>query len=631
MPQLPPRLDFEDTAQLARSSFVRRVQALRDYVEVLSTSTEATIFESRAAFEAASPGPGVTEWALLHNQQILWYVRDPAGTAIESANGVRGSPAGVPTLAHWPATLEGFRDACAFADGGVLEVPAGDWALHLPAGSTIASVDNLRVVGTSRSDSRIVVTADTSSANLFHTDGLELENLTIQFDQAGGLTHGAVARVRGGATHCRIRNCTILGDTFYPDPNTLERATYVVHLAGDAGEIIDDVEVSDCEIRSVAYVTLKTNSTESATRSLRQSRNILIDCYREPLGLNSPGGDCDLVVVTENIVRDFNGAATSDSLVIGFAGCRKVVCSSNILEADARIFIYCEEACRDVVIADNVCVGNPSVASETGQVGIGVNPNDTTGTMERTRNITVTGNVLRNTGPRAGIGIWFWDFKTGTEEFAVDGANVQGNLVEGYDTGYRVMVENDNPVSVQGNIARDCTIGFAENHGAAARYESNVSAGCTYGVAARRGGVFDNHRFVGCDEIAGVFVQGSTLLIRTFTVVWPDRDYDAAEMVDHELFPVSSVTRALGAATGTLQNHSSGPSVVRHLLENISLTSHTPTKTGGISYGFGTPEAEFVVAASKLVFRAGVTNATTRVRVSVKFEGTAFFRPSTME
>lgn len=58
-------------------------------------------YADRAAFEAATVPAQVQRWSVIHAGRALDYVRDPAGTAIESANGVKGSPADVATPQHW--------------------------------------------------------------------------------------------------------------------------------------------------------------------------------------------------------------------------------------------------------------------------------------------------------------------------------------------------------------------------------------------------------------------------------------------------------------------------------------------------------------------------------------------------
>lgn len=63
----------------------------------------AADYASRAAFQAATVPNHIQRWSVLHAGRLLRYVRDPAGTAIESANGVKGSPEGEITPQHFGA------------------------------------------------------------------------------------------------------------------------------------------------------------------------------------------------------------------------------------------------------------------------------------------------------------------------------------------------------------------------------------------------------------------------------------------------------------------------------------------------------------------------------------------------
>jgi len=64
-------------------------------------------YASRAAFEAATVPAPVMRWFVQQGKHTLAYVRDASGTAIESANGVKGSPDGEATPDHygWNASL----------------------------------------------------------------------------------------------------------------------------------------------------------------------------------------------------------------------------------------------------------------------------------------------------------------------------------------------------------------------------------------------------------------------------------------------------------------------------------------------------------------------------------------------
>lgn len=81
-------------------------------VEGTTTSTEFAggglnltavdkIFYSRSEFTSSTIPDFVQTWGVYHSGLLLYYKRDASGTAIESANGVKGSPLGKATVQHW--------------------------------------------------------------------------------------------------------------------------------------------------------------------------------------------------------------------------------------------------------------------------------------------------------------------------------------------------------------------------------------------------------------------------------------------------------------------------------------------------------------------------------------------------
>jgi hypothetical protein len=98
----------------------------------------AGLFASRADFEAAAIPDDLEGWSIRHAGHVLGYRRDPDGTAIASANGVTGSPAGTPSALHWgaapgaaPAVNAAAMNACA-AWGQHVHLPAGIYEIDAP-------------------------------------------------------------------------------------------------------------------------------------------------------------------------------------------------------------------------------------------------------------------------------------------------------------------------------------------------------------------------------------------------------------------------------------------------------------------------------------------------------------------
>jgi hypothetical protein len=63
-------------------------------------------FSSRAEFERSYLPDAVEAWFVIHEGHVLRYIRDDSGTAIESGNGVKGTPGGTPSILHWGVRLD---------------------------------------------------------------------------------------------------------------------------------------------------------------------------------------------------------------------------------------------------------------------------------------------------------------------------------------------------------------------------------------------------------------------------------------------------------------------------------------------------------------------------------------------
>jgi hypothetical protein len=101
----------------------------------LGTVAASVPYASRAAFQAATIAAGVDVWSVIHpsipsaDAEILWYRRDTGGTAIVSANNVKGSPLGDITPGHWGAVRsQSLSGADSVADAYPAFVAMLDWA-----------------------------------------------------------------------------------------------------------------------------------------------------------------------------------------------------------------------------------------------------------------------------------------------------------------------------------------------------------------------------------------------------------------------------------------------------------------------------------------------------------------------
>jgi hypothetical protein len=102
MRNLPAPQSVYDAAASARvaASAAGRAEAV---AAGLASGSGGTMFASRAECEAADMPEGAETWSVRQDGLLLVYGRDPEGTAIETANGVRGAPLGPVRPEHWGA------------------------------------------------------------------------------------------------------------------------------------------------------------------------------------------------------------------------------------------------------------------------------------------------------------------------------------------------------------------------------------------------------------------------------------------------------------------------------------------------------------------------------------------------
>ncbi len=120
-----------EAAAVAEASAQIAVAAAAEATEALAGAGVRS-FPSRAAFEAAVVPPDTDSWSVLHAGHVLVYRRAPGGTAIVSANGVGGVPAGKVTPLHWGAAPGG---AAAVNTAAMNACAAWAGHFHLPAGT----------------------------------------------------------------------------------------------------------------------------------------------------------------------------------------------------------------------------------------------------------------------------------------------------------------------------------------------------------------------------------------------------------------------------------------------------------------------------------------------------------------
>jgi len=166
----------------------------------LASRDVAVPFNGRAAFEAATIPAGLRSWSVIHpaapaaSARVYHYRADSTGTAIESANGVKGSPANEPWVEHWGALGDGSADNAAAINaamawvtskgGGTLRVGGGRYNV----GSTITLTNDVELAGIGWETTEVYSTGDFPVFSYYGTISTTLRRVTVRDMMVGGVT-----------------------------------------------------------------------------------------------------------------------------------------------------------------------------------------------------------------------------------------------------------------------------------------------------------------------------------------------------------------------------------------------------------------------------------------------------------
>jgi len=172
------------------------VEAINDRID----GKQDIPFNGRAAFQAATVAADILSWEVIHPAapaaaaRVYEYRADTTGTAIESANGVKGSPANEPWVDHWGALGNGVADnAAAFnaamawvtgKGGGVLRAGQGRYNV----GSTITLTNDIELAGVGWETTEVYSTGNFPVFSYYGTISNQLRRATVRDMMVGGVT-----------------------------------------------------------------------------------------------------------------------------------------------------------------------------------------------------------------------------------------------------------------------------------------------------------------------------------------------------------------------------------------------------------------------------------------------------------
>ena len=301
---------------------------------------------------------------------------------------------------------------------GTVVWPTGTYKIN----STIAALTgqkwlatgNAKITTATNGISMVAVVANTTF------DGLWIDS-TATVGHAGlDWTTGA-----GGVT---VRNCKFTG-------------MYQQCINMNATGLVNTV-IADNLFDGTNYCVL-TNSTATDLRNLRITNNTIINGYADGIELNHPTASAyskaKYVTITGNYVSVSNSDAINGGFGIGIAGASYVTITGNTIVGCSQQGIHFENYTRDLTITGNTLIDNC--------VWAGAGTFATIYGLEG-KNITITGNVIRNTG-RGGNGIEFgWDASNAVHDATIANNVITASANDGIKIGGQIPPSN---IQVLGN------------------------------------------------------------------------------------------------------------------------------------------------------------------------------------
>ena len=363
----------------------------------------AGAYAHRAAFEADNLPATVVAWSVMTNGIKHDFVRDDEGTAIESANGVKGSPAGQPLVSHW-GELGNADDVAVFNAA----LASGFKSIEVPRG-IFRVATNILMFGT---DTR-----------LFSHGGSIIKPVS---EAPSSYT---LIRVRGSG--CIIENIEWDGYT-------------EIAPAGGSG--------------SVNFCNLDTNSGTLSDvtiigNTIRNFKGYGITAFNP--------GTLTGVKVVGNIFKNFVSSAEVAPGCISLIQpiVRRVTVSGNIFDGATGACLNARSVngtaiCSDVIFSDNQCRNGVGLYATLGcEVWMG-------------RNVAVTGNVFTETRLGVSIfgndmvvaNNTFRDLESYCVEIGGIGVSITGNTMSDFEYG-AIIYRGSSVFSITGNTFRNAKAG----------------------------------------------------------------------------------------------------------------------------------------------------------------------------
>lgn len=565
------------------------------YLSALGTSAGASLIGVIAA------GDGAVARSLLDELRDFFKVKQFGAVG----NGVASDTAG-------------FRAALLVGAGKKLRLPAGNYRIEFTETDALTFPANIEIEGDGMLNTTITfVPSSTTYRNLMSVPagGLTLRGLTIAMEVPAG----------GQVSLFSISSSNIIVDQCYLDGGVTNVGAALSHDAygfniSDTGTQTD-IHVTRSVLRRMTYPWLKTNAATSTQRRLKFTYNYFNSNYHDDLGLNSPSGICDDVLVDGNTFVNnlsISASLTTSALGVALASVTNFRLVNNHFADLYTDAIHIEEGSYYGVVDNNTF--------DVDGRCISFNGNNISGTIKTPTGISVKGNVLKKQGTQKESGKHGIVFiLNASGHLPLLKSIVANNEIIGFDYGIWNSSNHGDGNNIHDNNVIGCAKGVRFHEGSPL-IKGNTTNTCDVGVqgdsgtAAFEGGTVQDHIFVDCTVNVDSVDVPVTLINPTFIFGTFDHAGGSTSVYKNCL-ALATDDRAHGFMS--MSCDSDNTASYSKARDEITWDGTTYTRTNKFAIQPGSIVVTAVRNSSALAVNVFSANARTNLRLSVKFDGMA--------
>lgn len=422
-----------------------------------------------------------------------------------------------------------------------IKFPPGIVRVVIPIGIYL-SVGGVTFIGSGKEATSFQIVASVVDQQSLRADYDNTYFLDMEWSIVGpNSTSGNTVGIAWGANNLVFKNCIING-------NSIDGVRYSHFVIFDTASGHDGLYVIDCEMKGISFGFLKQSDNANAHNRIRFIGNYCHDNFSSDLGINSPkGGLNDVIVQDNNCVSNLRN---DYRFAIDMAGGTDIRIINNKISGDYQQAIHIEESCDRVAI-----IGNSGSVSGG---AIFVTDNNASGTRITPKNILIKDNNFKFTGTSGSEEHGIQLVYDGSGAPPISNSIISGNMMSNFDYGYEMDLSAGN-VEVFDNIAEDCLVGYyiiAGNQ----NVRNNTSRRCTTSGILARLSVITNHLFDNCGASLS-FNDGSVIgLINprfSITVAEPNGEGTAVP-----LLPLDSSDKLQATSVHAILTYNSNPVMI---------------------------------------------------------------------